>query len=517
MLKDHMNRREFLASAAATGLSSAQTRRPANLLVLISDQLRFDALSCAGNKIVETPNIDRLAREGTRFENAMCACPVCVPSRTGMLTGKSMGNSTVRGNVAAQDADLDLGPTYDNILHDCGYKSQYYGKWHVPYKAARTYDNKVADVPGEHREFLAYIDRNVPKRKAGIGELNTQMYNRPYTPSTVDGNYAAAQKGLDPGADSQQDQFGLVHVPKEHSLAAYPTNQTLKAMAEMKDSPFSLTCSIGPPHPPFLNVEPYWGMYPWADMPVPKNLSDDLKWSPYRERAASMAFYHDAERVKRFESIYYGMVKEVDDQIGRILRRLDELGLTENTLVVFTADHGEMMGSHGLVSKMVLYEEAVHVPLLMRLPGADEAGYGEVRGSGVGAGFLRHYPGLSGRRGAGSGWGFKLRPAVMGKQSGADFRVSEWGVRNQPSFMVRTREWKLLVMGDTPESKAMDALFDLKERSSGTEMRNLLEVSPADRAKFGGRAAEMKERLVAWLGRVHSPVLEKVRSRKLAS
>ena len=505
-----VNRREFLLSTVGAPAASAQPAKPPNLLVLISDQLRFDALSCAGNKVIETPNLDRLAREGARFENAMCACPVCVPSRTGMLTGKSMANSTVRDNPQAQDPNLDVGPTYDNLLHDRGYKSQYYGKWHIPYKAARTYDNKVADVPGEHRDFLAYIDKHVPKRNPAKGELNSPMYNRPYTASPVDGHYADAQAGVNPGNYSQQDQFGWIHVPKEYSLAAYPADQTIQALGEMKAGPFSLTCSIGPPHPPFLNVEPYWGMYPWADLPLSPNVSHDLKWAPYRQRAGTMAFYHDAERVKRFESIYYGMAREVDDQIGRILRRLDELEIAGNTLVVFTADHGEMMGSHGLVSKMVLHEEAVHVPLLMRLPSAMKAGTvvsDPVSGLDLFATILDYLNVPAPARD-----GDSLRTLVQGK-SATDYRVSEWGVRNQPSFMVRTRDWKLM-MADAPQSRAVDALYDLK--NDPYEMRNLL-GDPADRAKSAARAEEMKERLIAWLGRVHSPALENVKARKLSA
>ena len=504
------NRRDFLLGAAGAAAASGQTARPANLLVLISDQLRFNALSCAGNKVVDTPNLDRLAHEGTRFENAMCACPVCVPSRTGMLTGKSMANSTIRGNEQATDPDLDVGATYDNLLHDRGYKSQYYGKWHIPYKAARTYDNKVDDVPGEHRDFLAHVDKHVPKRQPAKGELNSPMYNRPYTASPVDGHYADAQAGIDPGNYTQQDQFGLIHVPKEHSLAAYPADQTIQALGEMKAGPFSLTCSIGPPHPPFLNVEPYWGMYPWADMPLPPNFSHDQKWAPYRKRAETMSFYHDAERVKRFESIYYGMVKEVDDHIGRILHRLDELKLTQNTLVVFTADHGEMMGSHGLVSKMVFYEEAVHVPLLMRLPSAMKAGtvvHDPVSGLDLFATILDYLNVAAPPRDGNS-----LRPVVQGN-SGADYRVAEWGVRNSPSFMVRTHDWKLM-MGDTPQSPAFDALYDLK--NDPYEMRNLL-GDPADRAQSAARAEEMKERLIAWLSRVHSPVIDSVKQRKLSA
>ncbi len=505
-----IHRREFLISAAGAAAPSGQTAKPANLLVLIADQFRFDALSCAGNKVVDTPNLDRLGREGARFENAMCACPVCVPSRTGMLTGKSMANSTVRDNPQATDATLDVGPTYDNLLHDRGYQSQYYGKWHIPYKAASTYDNKVADVPGEHRDFLAYLDKNVPKRQPAKGELNSPMYNRPYTASPVDAKYGEAQAGVNPGNYSQQDQFGWIHVPKEHSLAAYPADQALRALGDMKNGPFSLTCSIGPPHPPFLNVEPYWGMYPWADLPLCPNFSHDQRWSPYRKRAATMSFYHDAERVKRFQAIYYGMVKEVDDQIGRVLRRLDELGLAGSTLVVFTADHGEMMGSHGLVSKMVFHEEAVHVPLLMRLPGAIKAGTvvrDPVSGLDLFATILDYLNVPAPARD-----GDSLRPLIAGRP-GMDYRVAEWGVRNQPSFMVRTRDWKLM-MADTPQSTAFDALYDLK--NDPYELRNLL-GDATDRAQSAGRAEEMKERLLGWLGRVHSPVVDSVKLRKLSA
>ncbi len=115
-----MNRRSFLS---ATALAPA-AQNPPNLVFLISDELRFDALGCAGNPIVRTPNLDRLAREGARFENIMCAFPVCVPSRTAMLTGRSSDNTHVKDNLAANDRENDPGPSFDNILHDHGYKSQ---------------------------------------------------------------------------------------------------------------------------------------------------------------------------------------------------------------------------------------------------------------------------------------------------------------------------------------------------------------------------------------------------------
>jgi arylsulfatase A-like enzyme len=541
-----MKRRDFFktvggALVACSGLAQRAAARPRNLLFIMTDQQRFDALSCAGNLVLSTPNLDRLAREGAMFRNAISACPVCVPARTSMLTGKSMGNTGVTGNLAAGDADLDPGPTFDNILHDRGYKSQYYGKWHSPYRMARTYDNKVAavgvrmeGVVAEKQQYLAYLDQHVPVRPLLPGELIDPGSDRPYTPAILDMRYEQSRAQLgrpaqrDQGADlaseppqrrarkragddsvTQAEVYGFLHIPKEHSRAAHTVNQCLQALDQMKDGPFSLTCSIGPPHPPMLNVEPYWGMYPAGDMPLPKNFKHDMTWSPYRERAAAMTHYQVPENIRAMISIYYGMVKEIDDNIGRLLRRVDELGLAGNTLVLFVSDHGEMMGSHGMNSKMVFYEESVHVPLLMRLPGAIKAGTvvsNPVSHRDLFATILDYLgvpaPGRDGQ---------SLRSLVEGRNNGyPDFVVSEWGP-GAPNFMVRTGEWKL-IMANRPEAKSIDALFNLKD--DPYETRNVM-GAPADRAQYRKQAGQMKERLVSWLESVHSPHLNGVKQRSL--
>ena len=222
-----LNRRQFATSATATVIAFGQ-KRPTNLLFIMSDQLRIDAMSCAGNKLLPTPNLDRLAREGVRFANSNCAFPVCVPSRTAILTGKSSANTGVRGNVAAMDRENDPGPSFDNILHDRGYKSRYYGKWHAPYKLARTYDNKVAAVnvlglPNEHVQFVALLDEHVPKREPKKGELIEKFYNRPYRPYPVDSMYADAQAGkrVKDTHDTQQEVIGVVDVPLEYTHGAH--------------------------------------------------------------------------------------------------------------------------------------------------------------------------------------------------------------------------------------------------------------------------------------------------------
>ena len=167
-----------------------------------------------------------------------------------------------------------------------------------------------------------------------------------------------------------------------------------------------------------------------------------------------MTPYQDPENVKSGLSIYYGMVKEADENIGRLLRRLDEHGLTDNTLVVFLSDHGEMMGSHGMGSKMVFYEESAHVPLIMRFPGRIRPGTvvdNPVSTMDVFATVL-DYLGVDAPQ----------RESCNLRKSSPDFRVSEWPGENVPNFMVRTRDWKL-IMAKNPASRARDALFHLRE------------------------------------------------------
>jgi arylsulfatase A-like enzyme len=475
--------------------------------------------------MLPTPNLDRLAREGVRFTDSNCSYPVCVPSRTEILTGSSSATTHVYGNDAAKDMVSDPGPSFDNLLHEQGYMSRYYGKWHAPYNMTRTYDNKVASIPilpgipNEHKEFLAYLKEHTPPRPAVKGELFDNDYARFYRPYPVDTQYAEAQQGGELAERrikrSQQGVVGVVDVPAEYSLAAYTASQTLPALGEMKEGPFSLTCSIGPPHPPFLAVEPYADMFPAANMPLPKNLAPADRWSPYRLRAESMAHYHNADYVRQFTSAYYAMVADVDHEVGRVLDRLDELNLAHNTLVIFTADHGEMLGSHGMVSKMVFYQESVRVPLLMRMPGVIAPGSvvkQPVSGRDLFATILDYLAVKAPKRD-----GYSLRPLIEGSgPSGPDYRVSEWATDpaahpNVPNYMVRTADWKLM-MAESPESHATDALYDMK--NDPFEMHNLL--GPADdRSKYAGRADEMKERLITWLEQVHSPFLTSVKARKL--
>jgi arylsulfatase A-like enzyme len=500
-----MNRRQFLSAAAALP-SGARAASPPNLLVIMTDQQRSTAISCAGDSVLKTPNLDRLAAQGVLYRNAVTPCPVCVPARTSILTGKSMHGTRVTGNDAASDTELDCGPSFDNLLAARGYKTEYHGKYHAPYRLARTYLNpvpytgkRVEGAPSHRRQYLEYLDRHAPARPLKPGELMSRDFQRPYVPARLDARHK------DPNAEfSQGEVFGWLQIPKEHSLSAYTVDEAIHSLDRLKGGPFSLTCSIGPPHPPFLNVSPYRGMDPDRDIPLPNNFDHDMTHSPYRERAARMTPYRDAANVRSGLSIYYGMVKEVDDNVGRLLRRLDEHGIADNTLVVFLSDHGEMMGSHGMGSKMVFYEESVAVPLILRVPGRIRAGgVVETPASAMDLfATILDYLGLD----APQREGYSLRGASP------DFRVSEWAGENVPNFMVRTRDWKL-IMAKNPASKARDALFHMKEDPH--EMTNLL-GAPGDRARYRTQAEEMKDRLIAWLDRAGSPMKATVQERRFS-
>jgi arylsulfatase A-like enzyme len=507
----------FITAAAGFALASDTPRRPVNLLFIMTDQQRFDALGCAGNKVIKTPNLDRLAGEGVRFENAYTCCPVCVPARTSILTGRSIESTRVTSNNDIRRSDVPQAPTFDQILLRNGYRGEYHGKWHSPYQFALDYNWPVRWVNGkrppgcqadtsESEALVTYIEANVPLRPLRDGELVANMYRRPYQPDPLDGAYGKGQADV-----SQGTSYGCLDVPPEHTHTAWTAKEGLEGLERLKDGPFTLTISIGPPHPPMVLPRPYYGMYPAADMPVPASIDDPRADSPYRDASGGKdPAYRDKDKIRQMISDYYGLVTEVDDWVGRILKRLDELGLADNTLVVFTSDHGEMLGDHGMYSKFVFFEGSVHIPLLMRLPGvipADTVVKNPVSHLDLFATIL-DYCGMTAPQSEGE----SLRPLVEGKNDGAGrFVVSEWPSTASPGYMLFDGRWKLL-FGRSADASSLDALYDLK--NDPNELHNVL-ADKLDWEKHRGEAERLKGLLVRWLDRAESPHLDSVRAREV--
>lgn len=315
-----------------------------NLLYVFADQWRYPAIGYARADQVLTPNMDVFAEESRCFEHAYSTFPLCTPHRGSLMTGKYPFSIGLWTNCKiGLEEKLMLKPQetcIGNVLQEAGYQTAYIGKWHLdaaeqnfcarPESGAEHWD--AYTPPGERRQGFDYWL-----------------------------SYGACDDHLHPHywADSPRQ------IRPEKWSAEYETDKTLEYLDRHKkeDKPFALFLSYNPPHLPYeLVPEPYYAKF--RDMP--------LHWRPN---------VPEEKRTPEMEVIarqYFAAIYGIDEQFGRILDFLKKHGMEENTLVVLSADHGEMLGSHGLMSKNVWYEEAIHIPLLMRQKGRIPAGKSQV-------------------------------------------------------------------------------------------------------------------------------------------
>jgi len=487
-------------------LSSKEKKRP-SLLFIMTDQQRFDALSFAGNKILKTPNIDRIAKEGVYFKNAYTQCAVCTPARASILTGCTVANTKVISNrLAYVDEETGVMPmkTYDEILAENGYECEYYGKWHTPTFRARIYINPVTVAgkskselgPGKKAAYISFLNPLFPERELKGDELEDTYTNRPYSPDPLDKRAELRKKGKDYSMKvGQSDIHGVISIPAEYHISAFEAGKTLKAMEKLKDKTFSLTCSFHHPHPPYLAAEKYRKMFPPEEMELPKNLYDDMRFSAYlRTKQRTSESYSNPEKIKYFISEYYALVKEVDDWVGKILDKLDELGLTENTLVIFTSDHGEMLGSHGLRGKFNFYEESSHIPMMIRFPGRIKAGTkvdAPVSNMDLFATILDYL-----EMPETPSDGKSLRGLIEGTTDEDTYVVTEWlsNLTTKPSHMVIKGGWKLL-LPDSSAKNVSKVMYNLND--DPLELNNLLRDN-SDSKKYEPKVAELEACFQEW-------------------
>mgnify|MGYP001029983646 CR=1 FL=1 len=493
--------------------AGAQTEKK-NLLFIITDQQRFDALSHAGNDVIQTPNLDRLAEQGAFFRNAYTPCAVCGPARSSILTGYTVENTGVNSNAETYyyDGEVMTGPTFDEILADHGYHCEYYGKWHALSSHGEVYENPVQYAsnggyifgPGGQahiwRDYLATLG-DIPD--PGPGQFVDGMSKYPYIANPLDRFYGMTWEELENSNLShvQPDQHGELLLGPEHTMTAFQAGQALDAIERLKDSTFSITCSFHFPHSPMLVPQPWYGMYPVDEMVPPVSIDDPMLNSPY-DRANgrhNWTDYADPDLIKYMISEYYGLVSEIDDYVGEILDKLDELGIADNTLIIYTSDHGEMLGAHGMREKNVFLEESAHIPLLISSAGDIPAGttvdgyvslvdlfptildYLEVPSSPSDGTSLR---GL-----------IERNDTTHGK-----YVVTEWDRPNNPNYMILKDGWKLIIPY-TIKSDVINAMYDLN--TDPYEMNNLLGDNP-DRADYLEKAEELRASLLEWLAERNS-------------
>ncbi len=493
----------------ASGPSSDE-KKPPNLLFIMTDQQRFDALSYAGNTVLETPNMDRLAKEGVYFKNAYTQCAVCTPARASILTGCTVANTKVISNrVAYVSEETGIMPmkTYDEVLAENGYACEYYGKWHTPTFRAKVYKNPVTVAgkskselgPGKKAAYLSYLNPYFPPKGAQDAEFMDTYTMRPYSPDPIDLRYELRGQGKATDIKvGQSDIHGTTSIPTAYHISAFEAGKTIEALEKLKDSTFSITCSFHHPHPPYLASEKYIKMYPPEDMIPPESIDDDMANSPYwRTKKRTGERYSDPEKIKYFISEYYALVKEVDDWVGEILDKLDELGLSENTLVVFTSDHGEMLGSHGLRGKFNFYEESSHVPMMIRFPGRIKPGTtvtSPTSNMNLFATILDYLD-----MPATSSDGTSLRGLIEGGNDEDAYVVTEWlsNLDTKPSHMVLKDGWKLM-LPDPSATNVVKALYNLNDDPH--ELKNLLAENIVV-GKYNAEVAELEACFQEWVKR----------------
>ena len=343
-----LTRRRFAGALAAGAALPAAPPRP-NILFIMVDEMRWDAMSCEKHPVVETPNLDRLAAQGVRFARAYTVSPVCSPARASAFTGRyAHVHGVVNNGVPAHAGEIFL----PSILKHYGYHTAISGKLHyAPRQFSFGFDR-----------FWSFSSEG-PTPETGYNEYLRRKYGSPAKWPIVEGTCPWPDDAL--GRD-----VGLFKYPIADFETEWITDRSVDYLRARKasDQPWFLFTSYLKPHSPSVEPEPYFSKYDRANIPMPK-LPANAREMRAKQTGQSRRHYVDDERMVRvISSKYYGAINHVDDQVGRLLGELDRLGMADNTLVLFTADHGNMLGDRGRWFKGIQYEGSARVPLLWRGP-----------------------------------------------------------------------------------------------------------------------------------------------------
>ena len=352
-----MNRRQFLGAGAAGSLSLAGLSRSAssappkkpNLLFLWTDEQRADTMAVYGNRKIKTPNLNKLASESYVFEKTYITQPVSTPSRCSVMTGLWPHTSgCVKNNIPLP---LDT-PCLNELLADPDYRTAYMGKWHLGDEifAQHGFEEWVSMEDGYAKYYREGRDRNARS------DYDHFLIQHGYEPDTKDGKFS---RGF------------AARRPIEQCKPAFLANNAGDFLRRHRGEPFILYVNFLEPHMPFYG--PLDDLHAPDYVDLPANFDDPLEENEPEAYRKKLAGYREkyGETEEDFRNLiarYWGLCSQVDMSVGQILGALEDLGLTENTIVVYTSDHGDMMGSHRLVTKGVMYEEASRVPWLMRIP-----------------------------------------------------------------------------------------------------------------------------------------------------
>lgn len=340
----------------------------------MSDQHKRSCLGAAGDPVAKTPNLDSLAQTAVRFNSAYCTNPVCTPSRASLLTGlythnhQSLNNST------------PLPPTHKTIAHHfsrAGYLTSLIGKMHFVDAQTHGFDY--------HLDFNDWFQYLGPKTKLYAEELS-RVNSGSGLPEIDDlwrdfGDPWRNDRELD-GRQGPVATGRISRIPERDHFESFVARESVRFLRRFRSEqqPFFLITSFLKPHDPFMPAERFAQMFRAEDVRLPETWGKvDLSHMPAEVRnaiqnnAPTPELRHRSEAQKRI-AYYYANLAQMDDCAGTVLRALRELGLEENTIVIYTSDHGEMLGERGMWQKFEFYEGSCGVPLLIRVPGVSRPG-----------------------------------------------------------------------------------------------------------------------------------------------
>jgi len=340
-----------ILAGCAPALPAAATRP--NVLFIVSDDLN-NFLGCYGDPRARTPNLDKLAARGVRFERAYCAFPLCGPSRNSLLTGLYPNSTGILANQQIFRQTIPSHTSLPQAFRNAGYFAVRIGKLYH-YNVPKSIGTNGHDDPGSWEMEL---------NPAGVDRLEEEDKIFSLLPGQFGGTlswYAS------PRNDAHHTD----------GMMAENAEWVLERCAKRKDRPFFLAVGFFRPHTPYVApAKPYFDWYPEKAMPVVQGVKEDQADLP----AAALGSYKlEQDKLtddlrRRCVQAYYASISFMDAQVGRVVNALERRGLADNTIIVFTSDHGYHMGEHGLWQKMSLFEESARVPLLLVAPGATKGG-----------------------------------------------------------------------------------------------------------------------------------------------
>jgi len=403
----------------------------------MTDQHSKHFLGCYGNQIVRTPNLDRLASEGMRFTSAYCPAPLCVPSRMAFMTGRTPSRNRVWNNQGI----LGTIPTWAHVLSAAGYETSLIGRMHFKGPDQRHgFENRPIGEPSASHPGCGFVCTE-PDKKCSAHYHGGSGQSR----SCV----TRAGRGK-----TTYQYFDEQRIPK--------ACEYLRQHAKSQDRPFAAVLGLTLPHCPFIAPKELYGYYAkHVDLP---RIEQDQPATIRRFREVRGILTPPSEhQIRVARAAYYGMCEHVDSLIGQALDTLEQTGLAENTLVVYTTDHGEMAGDHGCWWKSNYYEGSAGVPLVARLPGRIAPG----SVSGAVCGLMDLGPTLAEIAGKGmpDASGRSLWSTMQGRhpKSWNDETYSELCDSRGgflPSRMIRSGKWKLWTYVDS--ANLPPALFNLE-------------------------------------------------------